>query len=230
MFCSKSWLLPLLIFVIVKTSQGDVSDKTKQKLDNPNENYIITHYGVEYYTPVVDVTIQPYKSGYFKAEVIPVDINTGEELKTVKNIFVPMHTGYSIGVDDNSRNNALEYDKNYKITNRKQIKPVLSQQFKIDKESRDEPFFKTIDNKNKIPKKFKKKYVMTNKKQVKPSGNNNFTNNDVNTDEQIIETNKNLNKKLKRQIIETPNEILRRLLLYNRFNLQTHNSNHWNNN
>lgn len=157
---SELWMLtPLVLFISFKIPLISADDKTQRKLNNQNENYIITHYGVEYYTPFTDTEAPVHNSGYYTAEVIPVDVNTGEELKTVKNLFVPMHTGYSIGVNDVPRENALVSPKNDKFADKQPLRPVPQSE---NMETQDKVAAKD-DIKSKIPKKFKSKYISPKK-------------------------------------------------------------------
>ncbi|XP_065199915.1 uncharacterized protein LOC135831400 [Planococcus citri] len=123
--------------------------KLKRKANNAaaadpsqQENYIITHYGLEYYTPVTESSssVQMHNDGYFTAEVIPVDPKTGEELKTINNLFVPLHTGYSIGGHH-------QPDKQYAVANdRKSTNDHQSQPTNIAKQKFDKKFkYKNAD-------------------------------------------------------------------------------------
>lgn len=156
MMQSELWMLtPLVLFITLKIPLTDADNKSQRKLNDKNDNYIITHYGVEYYTPVIDTETPIHNSGYYTAEVIPVDVNTGEELKTIKNLFVPMYSGYSIGVSG-----VPEYQK---IISSKESEVTNKQAFRLTTESENtatlDDIIKKEEAKSKFSKKFKKKYI-----------------------------------------------------------------------
>lgn len=166
------WMLtPFVLFVSLKIPLINADDKSQRKPSDQNENYIITHYGKEFYTPVTDIesAAQHSKSGYYTAEVIPVDIHTGEELKSVKNLFVPMHTGYSIGVTDDADHNS---NSAFNLLNR-------GKKFEVPTSQPQDEFFAKEDTKSKIPKKFVKSKYATASKKIAPhyeaSGSNTAT-------------------------------------------------------
>lgn len=152
------WMLtPFFILTLMKISSINAdSSKNQRKSNDQGDNYIITHYGREYYTPATDSDTQPHKSGYFTAEVTPVDVNTGEELRPVKDIFVPMHTGYSI--TSNSADQQHQQPQNHKKIETN-IKPsVSSPQWNKESTAAETSAKENIDSsKSKIPKKFKTK-------------------------------------------------------------------------
>lgn len=127
--------------LLTHAEQHKLKRKTSNGADpSQQDNYIITHYGLEYYTPVTESSsssVQLHNDGYFTAEVIPVDPKTGEELKTINNLYVPLHTGYSIGAqqpfaNDRKATNSLENDHQPQSTNIAKQSPPTSK-YKFEK-------------------------------------------------------------------------------------------------
>lgn len=145
----RTWTSFVLLLTNAISSHADTA---KAHPSDQGDNYIITHYGREYYTPATDSSVQPRKSGYFTADVIPVDPNTGEELSPSKNIFVPMHTGYSI-----AGAGAFAAHQRQPPSNPKKIGAI-----KPADPGPAEPATEGSSNgKSKIPKKFKNKMATT---------------------------------------------------------------------
>lgn len=137
-------VLSLTAFVTLasfRTSSAISNEKNQRKLDDGNgQNFIITHYGLEYYTPVDEAAMQKLNTGYFAADIIPVDVNTGEELKSVKNLYVPLHTGYSIGVGNEDANISAHDRKNEDGDRSKQVIKVFKQSPYSERQSNEKKF------------------------------------------------------------------------------------------
>lgn len=163
----KLWtLVPVVAFAFLKLPAVTHADEKAQprKLSalasapvdpNGGENYIITAYGYEYYTPVPDTEMQIHNNGYYTAEVIPVDVKTGAELKPEKNLFVPLHTGYTIGVSDEVVE--PENFENYQFDHQALMEQKAAYERQLQ-QSQHAKEVREADLKNKIPKKFKNQF------------------------------------------------------------------------
>lgn len=212
---SDLWMLtPFFVLTLMKISSINAdSSKNQRKVNDAGDNYIITHYGREYYTPATESSLQMQKSGYFTAEVIPVDVNTGEELRPGKDIFVPMHTGYSITSNTASQQQQQQTPNHRKIETN--IKPSDGSPHQWNKESTaaETSAKENIDNgKSKIPKKFKTKVTTFGIKKKNPAEFNESA-----TPARATESIQNIKNIPKRHVGEVPREFLPPHLFSRRF-------------
>lgn len=217
---SDLWMLtPLFVLTLMKISLINAdSSKNQRTANDQGDNYIITHYGREYYTPVTESNSQPHKSGYFTAEVIPVDVNTGEELRPGKDMFVPMHTGYSI-----ASNTAHRQPQNHKKIETNIKSSVISPQWNKESAAAETSATETIDgSKSKIPKKFKTKVALGVKKK------NAVEFNESAAQARATESTQNVKNIPKRHIADIPHEFLPPHLFNRRFEVPDRRWNHVN--
>ncbi len=163
----------VLAVILSATAEDKNGSEGGKPRSNPkDDNYIITHYGKEYYTPVRSTEFQMREGGFFTAEVIPVDVKTGQELKSVKNVFVPMRTGYTVHGDT-----AVIPVSAGMVLDPKSVTPDSSSGASI-LGPRPSSTSNTIENgdgdfenKRKLPKKFKNEFGSNSKKSAQTTGN-----------------------------------------------------------